>query len=175
MPLATPRASAAPETSPTRCSAPGSGATASGRPASVWRPTCECSPAATASSKRGRYTHTTIRTYVRIDCVRIATVGYLHGDGGRGLITLQQKLCYHRYTDRCWRSNTDPDRHAGLGFAQSIVSGPSAEPLRNWRTNGFSEENILAASPASTMRPRHSSAMYSPIWRAEAMLCVTTR
>ena len=57
---------------------------------------------------------------------------------------------------------------------QSIVSGPSAEPLRNWRTNGFSEENILSASPASTIRPRHSSAMYSPICRAEAMSWVTT-
>ena len=30
------------------------------------------------------------------------------------------------------------------------------------------------ASPASTMRPRHSSAMYSPIRRAEAMSWVTT-
>jgi hypothetical protein len=44
---------------------------------------------------------------------------------------------------------------------QSIVNGPSAEPLRNWRTKGFSEENILAASPDSTIRPRHRTAMYS--------------
>ena len=40
---------------------------------------------------------------------------------------------------------------------QSIVSGPSAEPLRNWRTKGFSEENIRSASPASTIRPCHST------------------
>jgi len=60
------------------------------------------------------------------------------------------------------------------GKPQSIVSGPSAEPLRNWRTNAFSEENIRSASPASTIRPFHSTAMYSPICRAEAMLCVTT-
>ena len=57
---------------------------------------------------------------------------------------------------------------------QSIVSGPSADPLRNWRTNSLSEENIRCASPASTIRPFHSSAMYSPIRRAEAMSCVTT-
>ena len=62
----------------------------------------------------------------------------------------------------------------GRRSAQSIVSGPSADPLRNWRTNGFSEANIFAASPASTIRPRHSRAMYSPICRAEAMLWVTT-
>ncbi len=59
-------------------------------------------------------------------------------------------------------------------LSQSMPSGPLADPLRNWRTNGFSEENIRSASPASTIRPRHSSAMYSPIWRAEAMLWVTT-
>ena len=57
---------------------------------------------------------------------------------------------------------------------QSIVSGPSAAPARNWRTKAFSEVNIRSASPASTIRPRHRSAMYSPIWRAEAMLWVTT-
>ena len=50
-----------------------------------------------------------------------------------------------------------------------MVSGPSADPLRNWCTNGFSEENIFAASPTSTIRPRHSTAMYSPICRADAM------
>lgn len=58
--------------------------------------------------------------------------------------------------------------------AQSIVNGPSADPLRNCRTKAFSEENMRSASPASTIRPFHRTAMYSPIWRAEAMLCVTT-
>ena len=49
-----------------------------------------------------------------------------------------------------------------------------AQDLRS-RCSCLSEENILVASPASTILPRHSTAMYSPIWRAEAMLCVTTR
>ncbi len=57
---------------------------------------------------------------------------------------------------------------------QSMPRGPSAEPLRNWRTNWFSEENIFCASPDSTMRPFHRSAMYSPMRRAEAMSWVTT-
>ncbi len=44
-------------------------------------------------------------------------------------------------------------RSTGSALRQSIVSGPSAEPLRNWRTNGLPEENIRSASPASTIRP----------------------
>ena len=60
VPGTTRQASAAPETSPTRCSET-SGASASALPASACGP-----PAATTSSKRGRYTQTTIRTYVRI-------------------------------------------------------------------------------------------------------------
>src|SRR2546422_2665484 len=68
---------------------------------------------------------------------------------------------------------SEPSQSAA-GLAQSIVSGPSADPLRNWATNALSEENIRSASPASTIRPLHKSAIYSPIWRAEAMLCVTT-
>ena len=46
--------------------------------------------------------------------------------------------------------------------------------LRNWFTNGFDDSNIELASPASTICPFHSTAMYSPIWRAEAMSCVIT-
>ena len=55
IPRVTPCASAAPDTSPTRASPPGAGAIASACPASASAP-----PAATVSSKRGRWTHTTI-------------------------------------------------------------------------------------------------------------------
>ena len=55
IPRVTPQASAAPDTSPTRAWPPGAGAIASARPASALGP-----PAAITSSKRGRWTHTTI-------------------------------------------------------------------------------------------------------------------
>src|ERR1700722_11846763 len=72
------------------------------------------------------------------------------------------------------RRTSDPRTRPRSPPSQSIPSGPSAEPLRNCRTKRFSEENIFSASPASTMRPRQSSAMNSPMRRAEAMSWVTT-
>lgn len=41
----------------------------------------------------------------------------------------------------------------------SIPSGPSASPLRNWRTNGLSDSKSSSAGPASTIRPFQSTEM----------------
>ena len=42
---------------------------------------------------------------------------------------------------------------------QSIVSGPSDSPERNWRMNGLSELSMSSAGPASTILPLHSTLM----------------
>ena len=59
------------------------------------------------------------------------------------------------------------DRH-------SIPSGPCDSPARNCRTNGLSELNSSSAGPDSTIRPFHSTAMYSATRLADMMSCVIT-
>jgi hypothetical protein len=46
-----------------------------------------------------------------------------------------------------------PCAHAHPPQPQSIVSGPSADPLRNWRTNGFSEELCRELLPTDCWNP----------------------
>src|SRR3954468_24798104 len=55
-----------------------------------------------------------------------------------------------------------------------MPSGPCASPDRNWRTNGLSELKSSSAGPDSTIRPFHSTAMYSATRRALMMSCVMT-
>ena len=59
------------------------------------------------------------------------------------------------------------DRH-------SIPSGPCDAPARNWRTNWLSELNSSSAGPDSTIRPFHSTAMYSATRLADMMSWVIT-
>ena len=47
-------------------------------------------------------------------------------------------------------------------------------PDRNWRTNWLSESNSSSAGPDSTIRPFHSTAMYSATRLADMMSCVIT-
>jgi hypothetical protein len=56
----------------------------------------------------------------------------------------------------------------------SIPSGPREAPDRNWRTNMLSELNSSSAGPDSTMRPFHSTAMYSATRFADMMSWVIT-
>src|SRR3954453_18423086 len=50
-----------------------------------------------------------------------------------------------------------------------MPSGPREAPERNWRTNMLSELNSSSAGPDSTMRPFHSTAMYSATRLADMM------
>ena len=68
----------------------------------------------------------------------------------------------------------DQRRAAGDRPAHSIPSGPCDAPARNWRTNWLSESNSSAAGPDSTIRPRHSTAMYSATRLADMMSWVIT-
>ena len=126
------------------------------------------SPRQAVARLRGcnRYTRHLRRDLRRAAAGPRAAAGQPAPDGVLGAVAHSRRIGAH--VDRAPGSTGD------TRVTQSIVSGPSADPLRNWRTNGLSEENIRSASPASTIRPRHSNAMYSPIWRAEAMLWVTT-
>ena len=56
----------------------------------------------------------------------------------------------------------------------SMPRGPREAPERNWRTNWLSELNSSSAGPLSTMRPFHSTAMYSATRLADMMSCVMT-
>ena len=58
--------------------------------------------------------------------------------------------------------------------AHSMPSGPREAPERNCRTNMLSELNSSSAGPDSTMRPFHSTAMYSATRLADMMSCVIT-
>ncbi len=58
--------------------------------------------------------------------------------------------------------------------AHSMPSGPREAPERNCRTNMLSELNSSSAGPDSTMRPFHSTAMYSATRFADMMSCVIT-
>ena len=62
----------------------------------------------------------------------------------------------------------------GAGDRHSIPSGPCDAPARNWRTNWLSELNSSSAGPDSTIRPFHSTAMYSATRLADMMSCVMT-
>ena len=62
----------------------------------------------------------------------------------------------------------------GAGDRHSIPSGPWDAPARNWRTNGLSESNSSSAGPDSTIRPFHSTAMYSATRLADMMSWVMT-
>ena len=62
----------------------------------------------------------------------------------------------------------------GAGDRHSIPSGPWDAPARNWRTNWLSELNSSSAGPDSTIRPFHSTAMYSATRLADMMSCVIT-
>ena len=62
----------------------------------------------------------------------------------------------------------------GAGDRHSIPSGPWDAPARNWRTNWLSELNSSSAGPDSTIRPFHSTAMYSATRFADMMSCVIT-
>ena len=56
----------------------------------------------------------------------------------------------------------------------SMPSGPREAPDRNCRTNMLSESNSSSAGPDSTIRPFHSTAMYSATRLADMMSCVMT-
>ena len=62
---------------------------------------------------------------------------------------------------RARASAARPAPRATVIGRHSIPSGPCDAPARNCRTNGLSESNSSAAGPDSTIRPRHSTAMYS--------------
>ena len=62
----------------------------------------------------------------------------------------------------------------GAGDRHSIPSGPCDAPARNWRTNWLSELNSSSAGPDSTIRPFHSTAMYSATRLADMMSWVIT-
>ena len=62
----------------------------------------------------------------------------------------------------------------GAGDRHSIPRGPCDAPARNWRTNWLSESNSASAGPDSTIRPFHSTAMYSATRFADMMSCVIT-
>ena len=62
----------------------------------------------------------------------------------------------------------------GAGDRHSIPNGPCEAPARNWRTNWLSESNSSSAGPDSTIRPFHSTAMYSATRLADMMSCVIT-
>ena len=62
----------------------------------------------------------------------------------------------------------------GAADAHSIPSGPWEAPARNWRTNWLSELNSSSAGPDSSIRPFHSTAMYSATRLADMMSWVMT-
>ena len=55
-----------------------------------------------------------------------------------------------------------------------MPSGPREAPERNWRTNMLSELKSSSAGPDSTIRPFHSTAMYSATRFADMMSWVIT-
>ncbi len=60
------------------------------------------------------------------------------------------------------------------GGSHSMPRGPREAPERNCRTNMLSELKSSSAGPDSTMRPFHSTAMYSATRLADMMSCVMT-
>ena len=58
--------------------------------------------------------------------------------------------------------------------SHSMPRGPREAPERNCRTNMLSELKSSSAGPDSTMRPFHSTAMYSATRLADMMSCVIT-
>ena len=71
---------------------------------------------------------------------------------------------------------TSPEslRPPGRMDGYSMPSGPRDAPERNWRTNMLSELNSSSAGPDSTIRPFHSTAMYSATRLADMMSWVIT-
>ena len=65
-----------------------------------------------------------------------------------------------------------PERSSADSY--SMPSGPCEAPLRNCRTNWLSELKRSSAGPDSTIRPRHSTAMYSATRLADMMSWVIT-
>ena len=65
-------------------------------------------------------------------------------------------------------------RYRAAPECYSMPSGPREAPERNCRTNMLSELNSSSAGPDSTMRPFHSTAMYSATRLADMMSCVIT-
>ena len=75
------------------------------------------------------------------------------------------------------RDQRDTEQRPGNGPASrsySMPSGPCEAPDRNWRTNWLSESKSSSAGPDSTIRPFHSTAMYSATRLADMMSCVIT-
>ena len=79
--------------------------------------------------------------------------------------------------DRQRRDERDAEQDQRSGPASrgySMPSGPCEAPDRNWRTNWLSESKSSSAGPDSTIRPFHSTAMYSATRLADMMSCVIT-
>ena len=80
----------------------------------------------------------------------------------------------NRYTASATRRATPIATAARASATYSIPSGPCEAPDKNWRTNWLSESKSSSAGPDSTIRPFHSTAMYSATRFALMMSWVMT-
>ena len=85
---------------------------------------------------------------------------------------------HQQQVDRQRRDERDTDQDGGAGERHagvySMPSGPCEAPDRNCRTNWLSESKSSSAGPDSTIRPFHSTAMYSATRLADMMSWVIT-